>query len=279
MASVASFPAFSVMSRGPERSGGWRAAAARRARGFTLIELLIVVAIITILAALVMPSIVSSMKSANAASCKSNLHQIAGAFLMYVKEHHEFMPPSGSPGGTPPRCFPRWYNSLNRYARDIELFRCPGKKVADFGYGLNHMWCGPSQIYGGGTAMWNTPKEVGLVQAPSATLFICDTGVVSNKDDPPADWIEKGAANTNGCCRFPYDNEPGNPGEYTYYDTDPRRPVPRHQFARTNVLFFDGHIEGIETADIVDDLWDEPGCIYDNDGHPKRKEEPPPPEE
>lgn len=39
------------------------------------------------------------------------------------------------------------------------------------------------------------------------------------------------------------------------------------------------HIDGIETADIVDDLWDEPECIYDNDGHPKRKEEPPPPEE
>ena len=36
-------------------------------------------------------------------------------------------------------------------------------------------------------------------------------------------------------------------------------------------MFFDTHVEAIKTADIIGDFWDEPGCIYDNDGHPKRK--------
>ena len=36
-------------------------------------------------------------------------------------------------------------------------------------------------------------------------------------------------------------------------------------------MFFDTHVEDIKTADIIGDFWDEPGCIYDNDGHPKRK--------
>ena len=88
---------------------------------------------------------------------------------------------------------------------------------------------------------------------------------------PPDDWMEAEASNVRGVARFPYDNRPGEPGKYKGWRTDPRRPVPRHPGRKTNILCFDWHVEAIETADIVDDLWDEPDCIYDNDGRPKRK--------
>ena len=241
------------------------------ARGFTLIELLVVVAVIGILAALVMPSIVLSMKSATAAHCKSNLRQTAAGFVLYLKQYQGFMAPSGSPSSSPPYRYPYWYRNLQPFVTDTEIFRCPSKKRAAYGYGLNHMWSGPSQIYGNGTAMWNISKEIEQVRNPSGTIIICDTAVVTNKDDPAEEWVESDASNTNGCCRFPYDNKPGEPGNYTCWVTDPRRPVPRHRAGKTNCLFFDSHIKGIETADIIDDLWDEPGCIYDNDGNPKRK--------
>ncbi|HUT35826.1 MAG TPA: type II secretion system protein [Planctomycetota bacterium] len=247
------------------------AAAGRSGRAFTLIELLVVVAIMAILAMLLLPVIGNAMKSAASAHCRSNLHQVSAAFMMYVKATDGFMPPSGSPSTAAPYRFPYWYKNLEPFIQGTGVFCCPAKKRAKWGYGLNHMWCGPSQIYGDGAAMWNRTKEFVTVENPSGTLLICDTGVVTNKDDPPDDWQESDAANVNGCVRFPYDNRPGEPGKYTYWHSDPRRPVPRHLGRKTTVLFFDGHGDGIRTAEIVDDLWDEAGCIYDNNGMPKRK--------
>ena len=240
----------------------------RHPDAFTLIELLVVVAVIGILAALLMPAILRAMKAATSTSCISNLRQIGAAFTMYYKQHDGFMAPSGSPNGNPPRRFPQWYKNLTPFAVNTELFTCPAKKAAAVGYGLNHMWIGPDVIYSG-EAMNNRSREITEVRNPSRTVIICDTGVAVNKDQWP-DWGgETSASNTNGCCRFPYDNTPDTVGDFYPWVNDPRRPVERHG-KKTNCLFFDGHVLGIETGDIVDDLWDDPGCIYDNDGRPKR---------
>ncbi|HUT35825.1 MAG TPA: prepilin-type N-terminal cleavage/methylation domain-containing protein [Planctomycetota bacterium] len=239
--------------------------------GFTLVELLVVIGVIAILASLVLPAISNSIKAARSANCWSNLHQISAGLVLYIAHHTGLMPPSGSPSAKSPNTFPYWYKNLEPFTPDPELFRCPAKNLCKYGYGLNHMWCGPDQIYGAGTAMNDHTKLFDRVTNPAGTLVICDTGVVTNKDDPPERWMESDAANVNGCVRFPYDNRPGEPGAFTYWHSDPRRPVPRHLMKKTNCLFFDTHADGIPTADIVDDLWDEAGCVYDNDGEPMRK--------
>jgi prepilin-type N-terminal cleavage/methylation domain-containing protein/prepilin-type processing-associated H-X9-DG protein len=237
--------------------------------GFTLIELLVVIAVIGILAALLMPAVLRAMKSATATNCKSNLHQIGNAFLLYEKQHGGFMPPTGSPSGSPPHRFPYWYKNLGPFVHDMDLFICPGKKRTKVGYGLNHIWCGPDEIYGEGAAMNNYTKQITQVQNPSGTLIITDSGRISNKDDPPEEWEEN---NSNGIsCFFPYDNKPDQHGKYTWWYKGKTAPSPRHVGFETMVLFFDGHVDGIPTVDIINDLWDEPGCIYDNEGKPKRK--------
>jgi len=239
--------------------------------GFTLVELLVVIAVMAILAALLLPTIGGAMKSANSANCKSNLRQIATAFVLYYKQYKGLMPPSGSPSAKPPNRFPHWCKNLEPFAGNPEIFRCPSKKRARYGYGLNHMWCGPDHIFGGGTAMNNRSKEFDMIVNPSGTVIICDTGVVTNKDAEPDVWLESDASNENGCCRFPYDNRPGDDCKFIYWVSDPRRPVPRHMSRKANCMFFDGHVEGIVARDIVDDMWDEPNCIYDNDRMPPRK--------
>ncbi|MFC1805981.1 type II secretion system protein [Planctomycetota bacterium] len=239
--------------------------------GFTLIELLVVIAVIGILAAILMPAVIRTLKSAKTTHCTSNLKQTAGAFMLYIQYHDGFMTALGSPTGNPPYRFPRWYKALTPFLKDDGVFRCPSKKRVSVGYALSHMWCGPDHIYGEGTAMNNRSKEFDLVQHPSGTIIICDAGYVSNGDDPPADWSDDDSGSTSAHLYFPYDNKPGEPGKFPYYRTSPRRPVPRHVGARTCCMFFDGHVDAILTADIVDDLWDDPNCLYDNDGHPKRK--------
>jgi prepilin-type N-terminal cleavage/methylation domain-containing protein/prepilin-type processing-associated H-X9-DG protein len=110
-------------------------------RAFTLIELLTVIAIIGVLAAILIPAIISARERAKSSVCTNNLRQVGIAIQGYVNERKGSLPP-GTPWITPffnadPRHFqaalapylaitkaPSWAINSS-YA---QIFNCPGYK-------------------------------------------------------------------------------------------------------------------------------------------------------
>ncbi len=73
-------------------------------RGFSLMELLVVIAVITLLIAMLQPSLRNARESARDAQCKSQMHQIGNAFLNLSIENEDRLPGLWGPpwtGDTP----------------------------------------------------------------------------------------------------------------------------------------------------------------------------------
>lgn len=76
--------------------------------GFTLVELLVVAAVIAILAALLMPAVVSAKRATQKAACLSNLRQVGVAVHAYAEENDSKIPygPIAPPFTSPSSFYP-----------------------------------------------------------------------------------------------------------------------------------------------------------------------------
>jgi general secretion pathway protein G len=74
----------------------------RTGSGFTLVELLIVVFILAILAAIIIPQLVSTSSETKESALKSNLSILRGAIELYFLQHNDIYPGkiSGIPGNS-----------------------------------------------------------------------------------------------------------------------------------------------------------------------------------
>lgn len=142
-------------------------------RRFTLVELLIVVTIITILAALLLPSLQHSLESTRATACGSNLRLIGIAAAMYGDSNYNYTPMLDNPiwtvepSGLPATSRPTW---LYPYADNYWKLDCPSYKLLyhnQGNYALSYEACAFSYFS-------KPHRKMSSFMKPSKLLFACD---------------------------------------------------------------------------------------------------------
>lgn len=211
-----------------------------RIRGFTLIELLVVIAIIAILAAILFPVFARAREKARQTHCLNNQKQIGLAWMMYVQDFDESIPPYNLRNyevdppewvWTPPS---RWNNLIQPYIANLDVWKCPTNPTASYsgfqlGYGYNYRYLGD-------------PRWGGAVIAGKLSEIT-----------HPAETIMAGEADYDGVLYSP--NLTGN-------DSTTRPPFrDRSNWRRhndgSNYSFCDGHAKWIAAGVIDSDRWPE----------------------
>lgn len=201
-------------------------------RGFTLVELLTVVAIIAILASVMIGTVSMGLKMAQTSKCSSNMRQIGTAFQTYLSDHDNVMPQRKYNDGTGYWSVLAAYTGGSTTDKKGTVFVCPTQTSNDF---PNEPSYGMNWYYDN--------VNIGNVPGLSTTIMAAET------------------AGTSGTGSNRADRNSGDPGEL-----DPKR-----HGAKSNYLFFDGHIEKLtydETTVVVNgtaDMWG-----YDGNNHNKQ---------
>lgn len=97
--------------------------------GFTLVELLVVMAVISIIAALAVPLYSRSVQTSRSVACVSNLRQLGVALSGYLGDHSMRMPVLQAGRSSTSVNVPVIDNTLNVYAPTPAVFACPADNL------------------------------------------------------------------------------------------------------------------------------------------------------
>ncbi len=139
-----------------------RRQAGRKLKAFTLVELLVVVAIISLLVSILLPSLNQAKELARRVVCACNMKGIGLAFTMYTNDWKNWFPLVRDQG--PTNLSGVWADKLyDGYAEDVKVFHCPSAPNRIFTPNeTNGVWLmayGMEWWLGGGMDIDNTPEK------------------------------------------------------------------------------------------------------------------------
>lgn len=154
----------------------------KRNAAFSLIELLIVIAIITLLAALLFPALKRCREAAKNIICKSNLRQCGTASLMYAQDNRGWL---ATPGPDPGATGPSWLRQLldGKYIIGCDALYCPSWEPFNWARAVKYApgrWFDPTNV-GYGVRYWyptdvaHPPPILSRIQSPSTYYVYGDS--------------------------------------------------------------------------------------------------------
>ena len=182
----------------PNPSSPAKRGAHRRREGFTLIEVLVVIAIISILAALLLPALAGAKDRARQSQCLSEFRQWGLAMKMYVNDNEDYFPRERGVNNTNPWPVVAaatnadvWYNALPPelsklpaayYATNSQMdfyfpesfFACPSTKFDPASAGAYPNF---SRAMNSRLIIANAPTRITVVRNPVHTLLVVEAGV------------------------------------------------------------------------------------------------------
>jgi prepilin-type N-terminal cleavage/methylation domain-containing protein/prepilin-type processing-associated H-X9-DG protein len=162
--------------------------------GFSLIELLVVVAIVTILAGILLPTIVVARQFALGIYCSNNVRQILLANDIYSKDHCDTWPARGDNsvtdyenklcawvpcGDATNSAFDVQKGALWRYVRNLKIYRCPSDQAPSNGqlsYSINSNLYSPSVSLPSAEEGIRYPKPEKFTRLPDRLVIVVDEG-------------------------------------------------------------------------------------------------------
>lgn len=153
-------------------------------KGFTLIEILVVIAIISILSAILFPVFARTRENARKTSCLSNLKQLGMGVQMYSQDYDEKIPAAylyWVTGNT--NYLNSWMQLVMPYVKNAQVCECPSYSAASIysENGPNKQIRIPHQSY---TALFTVTTYTGRSLAeftkPSETIYGLDNKACSS---------------------------------------------------------------------------------------------------
>jgi len=181
---------------------------------FTLVELLIVIAIISLIAAIMFPVFATAREKARQATCASNLRQLGTAFQQYSQDNDETMPSSAY-------VYIGWAGPIYCYVKSAGVFACPDDQTTpqpravggvtyllepvSYAYNQNILWTPDGGMgIGGAVSQFTSPANTVLLYEVTARQFRSASNPCSyNVADLSTPREAGGAPNGTGNCVSP----------------------------------------------------------------------------